>query len=280
MITDRFSIINSIDERVAGEVRYVNDGRKKPALVVLHGFKGFKDWGFFPHICTCFAERGAIVVSFNFALNGIREGSDIFDDLDKFARNTISQEIADVETVVRALRDGSLGRFSEFAASWNGELYLLGHSRGGGVALISAGRMPEISKIATWAAVARFNRFTDRQREAWKTMGVLEAVNARTKQTMRMNLTYLEDLESHGEDYIPAHAISRIVAPVLLVHGEQDLTVPVTEADTLAQGARGDNVQKHIIPATGHTFGAGHPFQGPGDALEQAITASAAFFGL
>jgi len=27
------------------------------AVLVVHGFKGFKDWGFFPYLCEAFAGR-------------------------------------------------------------------------------------------------------------------------------------------------------------------------------------------------------------------------------
>ena len=36
-----------------------------------HGFKGFKDWGFFPHLADRLARAGLVAVSFNFSGSGV-----------------------------------------------------------------------------------------------------------------------------------------------------------------------------------------------------------------
>ena len=42
-----------------------------PCLIYLHGFKGFKDWGFVPHAGHFFARNGFSFLTFNFSHNGI-----------------------------------------------------------------------------------------------------------------------------------------------------------------------------------------------------------------
>ena len=39
-------------------------GRRRPHAILLHGFKGFAAWGFFPEIARRIAERGFVVVRF------------------------------------------------------------------------------------------------------------------------------------------------------------------------------------------------------------------------
>jgi len=39
--------------------------------VYVHGFKGFKDWGFVPYIGETFASKGFAFLTFNFSHNGI-----------------------------------------------------------------------------------------------------------------------------------------------------------------------------------------------------------------
>ena len=52
------------DIRVPGESPSVPHGRTKRLIVICHGFKGFKDWGFFPYLADSLANRtGSTVVS-------------------------------------------------------------------------------------------------------------------------------------------------------------------------------------------------------------------------
>ena len=41
-------------------------GEARPAVVICHGFKGFKDWGFFPKLSERLAVAGFTALSFNF----------------------------------------------------------------------------------------------------------------------------------------------------------------------------------------------------------------------
>jgi hypothetical protein len=66
------------------------------ALVVCHGFKGFKDWGFFPAVCDELATRvGCPVVSFNFSGSGVGPDLGTFSDPVSFATNTFSREVSE-----------------------------------------------------------------------------------------------------------------------------------------------------------------------------------------
>ena len=55
-----------------------------PAIFLVHGFKGFKDWGFGPYAASIFG-RNFFVVTFNFSHNGVGESLTDFDELEKFA---------------------------------------------------------------------------------------------------------------------------------------------------------------------------------------------------
>jgi len=56
-----------------------------PCLIFVHGFKGFKDWGFGPYIGNFFAEKGFFSISFNLSHNGVGDSLTEFTELDKFA---------------------------------------------------------------------------------------------------------------------------------------------------------------------------------------------------
>ncbi len=41
---------------IRGDIRVQEEGGRKPVLLFAHGFKGFKDWGFFPYASERFAS--------------------------------------------------------------------------------------------------------------------------------------------------------------------------------------------------------------------------------
>ena len=257
------------------DIRSIEDERQKPIILVLHGFKGFKDWGFFPFVCDEFARRGAISICLNFSLNGYVVGSDKVENPNDFARNTISLEIEEVRLTVRKILDNSLTELS----NWNGTIFLLGHSRGGGVALLSGAKEHNsIQKVVVWNSVGTFERFTDRQKKLWRETGIFQVENSRTHQTLGMNLDFLHDIESHSEEFSLYHAAEELNSALLIIHGEQDMTVPIREAKALAE--QGENIQLSLIPATGHTFGITHPFEQTSVALDIAVEYTCKFFGL
>lgn len=240
-----------------------------PLLVICHGFKGFKDWGCFPYLAERFADAGFFTVSFNFSQNGTDNSKDNpvdFDRLDLFARNTFSAELDDLGEVLDFLERGK-GKYNyDFK-----NLTLLGHSRGGGIAILKTREDRRVKRLITLASVSEFDRYGDETRKTWKERGYLEALNTRTKQRMRMNATLLEDIEMNSERLNIKKAISEIGVPVFIIHGSEDLAVDMEEAEELYALSNKSLSRLLILTNTGHTFGAVHPFAGTTEALERVI---------
>ena len=243
------------------------------AILVAHGFKGFKDWGFFPYLCQRLAADGHLVVSFNFSLNGV--GSDLleFTDLDAFGRNTVSREVDDLHWMLERLRAGG----------WSGgrpptSIGVLGHSRGGGVAVVAAAEAGEaVSALVTWAGISTFQRWTDEQRREWETTGVVYVANARTGQQMPLYRTLWDDLQTNADRLDVLSAAARATAPWLVIQGREDPVVPVAEARALSEA--GPAADLLVVDGAGHTFEAVHPMQGPPPpALEVAVEATLRHF--
>lgn len=248
---------------------------ERPAVVICHGFKGFMEWGFFPYLATLLAERGFVVVRVNLSATGMLPGEDTVSDPAAFRANTHSRELADLLAVLEAtgetLAPGRVDR---------GRLGLLGHSRGGGNAVLAAVREPwrdRVRALVTWASVATFDRYSAEHKEGWRRDGELPVVNARTGQRLALGLDLLEDLEANPEELDILAAARHVRAPWLIVHGEDDESVPVAEADRLAEAAPGLH-ETLRIPGASHTFGARHPFAGPTPHLIQAMNATQRWF--
>ncbi|HBL27327.1 MAG TPA: hypothetical protein DD490_10885 [Acidobacteria bacterium] len=247
----------------------------RPVVVICHGFKGFMDWGFFPALATLLAERGIAAVRVNLSGSGMRPGGDRVDDPEAFRANTHSREVADLLTVLAATGTTlAPGRVDPE------RLGLLGHSRGGGNAVLAAAQEPwrdRVRALVTWAAVATFDRYSPEMKEAWRRDGALPVVNARTGQQLALGLELLEDLETQAAALDIEAAAGRRRAPWLIVHGATDESVPVAEGDLLAARAA-PPAELLRIPGADHTFGGRHPFTGPTPQLIQALNATQTWF--
>lgn len=221
-----------------------------PAVLVAHGFKGFKDWGMFPWICERLGEAGLRAIRFDFSHNGV-EATD-FDRLDLFLLDTPTRHLEDL----RAL-----------AATIDGPLGLLGHSRGGGDVIRFAAEEPRVKVVATLAAVATTAVDVPDMEANLREKGYYPFPNARTKQRMPVGRHAFEDGAAH------AHAIedaaAALDAPLLLIHGEDDTSVPIDAQTRLAAAQPAADVL--TIEGAGHTFGAVHPFEGPTPHLEAVM---------
>lgn len=278
IVSEPFTFIpfGNSPEYITGDIRYiVGTDNTKPIIIIVHGFKGFKDWGFFPHTAEHLARKGFITISINFSLNGYKPNTDIVVSPENFARNTISREVSEVISLIKGIRTGNL--HSCLLAYMHNPLYMLGHSRGGGITILVTSQSDEIQKAVVWNSVATFDRFTERQKQKWRDEGGFQVENARTGQNLILGLPYLNDITDHAKELSVTAAISTINKPFLIVHGEQDLTVPLREAHKLREFSS-EHTRLCIIPRTGHTFGAVHPFQGSTPALNEALAVTTEFF--
>jgi uncharacterized protein len=242
---------------------------KFPLLVFCHGFKGFKDWGCFPYMADRFSESGIFTVTFNFSLNGTDNEKDNpvdFERLDLFAENTFSRELDDLSCVLDFLEESQDKYNYDFS-----KLTLAGHSRGGGIAVLKAAEDNRIKNLATLASVAEFGRYGEETKRMWREKGFIEALNTRTKQKMRMNVSLLEDIENNTGRLNIANAVSKLDIPVLIIHGTEDLAVEMSEAETLYKNCPSVRKKLIILEKAGHTFGAVHPFAGTTPHLETVI---------
>src|ERR671916_2973891 len=84
------------------DVRSAAPSQARPAVLILHGFKGFKDWGMFPPLSDRLARAGFTAVSLNFSGSGVDDAGD-FTLPERFGNNTFSAELQDTSLVFDAL---------------------------------------------------------------------------------------------------------------------------------------------------------------------------------
>ena len=258
MITTKNIIINGSKEKpVTLDVCYKQNGKPKPVIVFSHGFKGFKDWGHFNVMAKSFAEAGFVFIKFNFSHNGISPGNLLeFTDLDAFGNNNYLIELDDLKLVI----DWALENIEMESEVNKDELYLLGHSRGGGITVIKAAEDTRVKKVCTWASVSDIvNRNKQRTVETWKKDGVVYAHNGRTKQEMPLFVQFYNTLLAHKDRLNITKAAKHLTIPFLIIHGTADEAV--SSNDALALRKASPHSELAMIQGGDHTFDAKHPYR-------------------
>jgi dienelactone hydrolase len=231
------------------DLRRVAGAPPSPVVVICHSFMAFKDWGFFPRVATRLAEAGLVSVAFNFSHNGVVGDGNRITDFGNFAENTFSLELDDLAALVDAIDQGALPPEAD-----PGRLVLLGHSRGGGIAIVHAARDPRVRALVTWSAIATFDRWTPHQKELWRRDGTLPLAKDSTVSPLRLGVGLLRDIEEHREALDIERAAAQVRRPWLLVHGREDRTVQLREAEALAAAADPSETTVRILDHVGHLF--------------------------
>lgn len=231
-----------------------------PVVLFIHGFKGFKDWGAFPDACEELARAGFAVIPFNFSLNGIGKNMTEFDQLDLFERETLSQDLDDIGTVINAIKQKEIA--SDRVQLDTDRIGIIGHSRGGHTAVTAAAEYSEIMCLVTWSAVANYNaRWSDQMKKDWDEKGYTEIINSRTNQTMRVGKTVYEDALENSDSLIAIKRVRELHIPSMFIAGKNDEAVPYSDSEKLYRACPADEKEVRIIDDAGHTFNVSHPFE-------------------
>lgn len=240
------------------DLRFDENVENKSLIIFCHGFKGFKDWGHFNLIADQLVKNGFIVLKFNFSHNGgtMEEPID-FPDLEAFGENDYIKELNDIDVVLNSIENGLIAKE---LSNWNKKTFLIGHSRGGAIAVLKACEDHRIHKVVTWAGVSNlFDRLpTGTKLNRWKDTGVYWVKNGRTNQDMPMYYNFVEVLYANKERLNIRNACEKLTIPQLIIHGSADEAVSFVEGEKMQSWNK--NSILFNIEFAGHTFGGKHPF--------------------
>lgn len=232
----------------------------------------FKNWGFFPYLARRIAEAGFVSVIFNFSLNGVNGDGNRITEFEKFARNTFSRELDDLQLIVDACTNSTIGR----GVIDSERIGLLGHSRGGGIAIVHSASDKRIQSLATLSSIATFDRWREHQKTEWMKHGFHPLAKDSMVSPLRIGMELLNDLESNSDELNIIQAASKISIPWLILHGKADVTVPCKEAEALHQSSNKLTSELLLLERVGHLYNAAtndeDNYQTLDKVLEQTIT--------
>jgi uncharacterized protein len=219
-------------------------------ILFVHGYMGFKDWGAWNLMQQFFTEKGFGFCKFNISHNGIGLfKTNDFTDLKAFSENTYSKEVKDITYIYEKMKS---------LIPPDSKIAILGHSRGGGVAILSTQSI-KVDKIITLASISSIEkRFSDiKMLEEWKNSGVRFVENQRTKQSMPHLYHQVEDFYQNKENLSIEKIGKGLLIPILIIHGDNDSSVSIEEGYELSNWTK---TELQIIQSADHVFGSKHPW--------------------
>lgn len=240
------------------DVNFLEKAVNQPLVIFSHGFKGFKDWGTFNKMAETFARNNFFFVKFNFSYNGTTPAdySDIH-DTEAFGNNNFEIELDDLGSVIDWLEkeDNPYKKHYNF-----NELNLIGHSRGGGIAILKTTEDVRVKKVAAWASVNDFEKYMYLSDPvSWKETGVSHVENIRTGIKLPLYYQFYENFYKHKARFDIKENLMKLDKPILLLHGTNDETVALSDAEWIYENLDHSILVK--VEQANHTFGASHPWE-------------------
>lgn len=244
------------------DYRYRTDEHQKPIVIFVHGFKGFKDWGYFNQLADYLASAGFVVAKLNLSHNGTTVERPLdFDDLEAFGHNNFGIELDDLGLVTDTIT-GSDSPIPDTEADKSG-VHLIGHSRGGSLVILKAGEDSRVKSVTTWAAVSDLaKRWPQPFLDEWKEKGVQYIPNARTGQEMPLYYQLVEDFMANSDRYNVPETVKNMSQQLLIIHGTEDTSVEPQAAHELHSWNSSSKLV--LIEKADHVFGGGHPWEQEG----------------
>ncbi|MEJ6792520.1 MAG: alpha/beta hydrolase [Lacinutrix sp.] len=258
MIQKNLVLTQKQSKSIVFDVFYNKTEKQKPLVIFCHGYKGFKDWGSWDLVAEAFKEANLFFVKFNFSHNGGNIENPIdFPDLEAFAENNYTKELNDLDSVINYF----LMENNNFSAEIDfNNITVIGHSRGGGIAILRASEDSRVKRLITWASVCDFAKRTATigDLEEWKKDGVKFVLNGRTKQQMPHNYQFHENFITNQSRLDIEYSAKKLSIPFLIIHAKEDPSVKYNEAENLHLW----NKNSLLLPVenSDHVFNAKHPW--------------------
>lgn len=207
IVFENIKIPNKKNLNLATVIGYPGKDKKYPAIVLLHGFTGYKDEEHIIELAKYLTTSGYVTLRFDCSGFAESEGST---DID-YRLSNYHSDIESVFEYVKALEFVDVQK-----------LGIWGNSLGGTLALCFAGNNPWIKVVCTVSAPTQFARKDnfERRTKSWKEIGYFEKESSRYG---HIKIPY--EFVADSQKWNALDCISNIKAPSLYVVGKADKNV-------------------------------------------------------
>ncbi len=206
---------NSNGLNLCGILSNPSSDSKKTIIILCHGFGSSKNSRTYVELQRRLNKFQLSTFRFDFFGHGESEG--------KFKDITISEAIDDILCAIKLLKSKSYS-----------ELGLIGSSFGGIASIITASKVNDLFVLALKSPVSNFeDKFlattSKEAMDKWKKKGYHYYVRS-DGERKKINYTFFEDCKNNdGYD-----AAKKIKIPTLIVHGDNDESVPISQSKKTA----------------------------------------------
>lgn len=227
---------DSNGNKVCGILSNPTGNKEKPIIILCHGFTTSKDSNTNTKLEIIFNKKEISTLRFDFFGHGESEG--------KFEEVTISKAVDDILQGINFLKGKGYSKIG-----------LVGSSFGGMASLLAASRTNELYVLALKSPVSDYlgKLIADMNRyplEKWKEQGFIYHEG-----NLKLNYSFFEDAEKINS----YEEIKKIKIPTMIVHGDNDESVPIEQSKKAASLI--ENCKLEIIEGADHNYSKPEDFE-------------------
>jgi pimeloyl-ACP methyl ester carboxylesterase len=230
-VEQQVSFLNDRGETLAGTL-HLPDRPTENGVIFGHCFTCSRHTGILRQICDRLTEKAFMALRFDFSGNGQSEGN--------FSDSTYSKQISEMKSAA-AFAAGK-------GAAWIG---LSGHSLGASIALLTAGQTDGVKAVCALSGrlsgMNPHHFLNPAQRKELRDTGRI-FFSSRGR-----SLELSNDFFADAGQYRLPEVVASLRIPLLVVHGDQDEIIPVTEAYH-ARKLNPEGATLAVIPDADHMF--------------------------
>jgi len=237
-------LIPSTKGNLSAIINHPNIGTNDKLAILCPGYLDTKDYKHLEELAGRLSEEGYVVVRFDPTGTWESEGdtsdyttTQYLEDIRQII-NHMDTEHAIATTAANASNEGSQKAVQKDEQGYS-SILLVGHSRGGQVAILYAARDPRITHVA--AIMPSAGPMTGSRRDEWQNAGIKIS-----KRDMPDQLTDQADFKTFSVPF--SHVLDRdqysalrdahnIHVPILLIAGESDRIISIEEVESIFENA-------------------------------------------
>jgi pimeloyl-ACP methyl ester carboxylesterase len=237
MSEERFEILNEKDEALVGLIETDHPRKRQPAAIFLNGFLDTMDSTRKRQLAALLRKDGLVTVRFDYTY-GFGQGTG------NVAMFTITSQVKDAERVIDyAMRRGYVDP---------DQVVLIGHCYGGMAAILLAAFDSRVKGLVTLSAPYHFQetkltRMDEHELSRVRLKRYFHIYSDNLKKEVRVDYSFFED----GMKKDMARATRNLHQPILVIHGSEDESIPLSNAREIYERVAGKK-ELIVIPEMGH----------------------------